>query len=133
MESIFLTDKSRLFLMLFVTCNFALLQAAVSPNVGACSSNPCMNSGLCTSLYNGFVCTCVNGFIGVRCERRSDECSFSDSLRCINGRCKIDPNGKSKCECNANYGGQNCNTKLNTCDYVSCNSGTCVNARNEFK
>eukprot|EP00794_Sanderia_malayensis_P011229 gene11229-12408_t len=109
-----------------------LIESAV--DLGACSSNPCLNSGICTSLQNSFICTCINGHIGVYCERRAEECTFSDSLRCINGRCKINPNGASTCECNANYGGVNCDIKLNTCVYTSCeNGGTCVDTANGFK
>lgn len=105
----------------------AQVSAGVDSSLNACSSNPCLNSGICTYMSNGFVCTCVNGFIGLRCERRSDECTLTDSIRCDNGHCRLDARGIPRCECNAHYGGRYCDKKLNTCEYVSCNGGSCSN------
>ena len=34
----------------------------------ACGSNPCQNGGLCTSVANGFLCSCPVGTSGPRCE-----------------------------------------------------------------
>jgi hypothetical protein len=36
-----------------------------------CTDNPCLNAGSCTpNGVGGFLCTCLNGFVGNRCEAR---------------------------------------------------------------
>ena len=75
---------------------------------GACISNPCLHNGLCTITGRGFMCTCVDGYIGVMCERRSDDCPFDNSLGCVYGRCKLDMSGEPRCICNDGYEGVTC-------------------------
>lgn len=43
----------------------------------ACKDNPCLNAGSCIlNGIGGFICQCLNGFIGNRCEARGKNCSF---------------------------------------------------------
>ncbi|CAF3545623.1 unnamed protein product [Rotaria sp. Silwood1] len=45
-----------------------------------CKSNPCLNAGSCKpNGVGGFVCECLNGFIGNRCEARVDIASLESS------------------------------------------------------
>jgi hypothetical protein len=38
--------------------------------VDPCSPNPCQNNGICTATGTSFVCACLDGFSGQRCETR---------------------------------------------------------------
>ena len=74
-----------------------------------CSSNPCLNGGLCISenLTNfSFRCECKPSYSeGIYCENRIDICKEE---KCSgNGKC-IDINGQTKCECFYLYYGQKC-------------------------
>ena len=114
-----------------ITSQVFLVKADVSVN--KCSCGPCYNGGLCSPTQNGYICTCVNGFIGIHCEKRSDDCPIEESIKCINGLCMLGANGTPKCECNANYGGRYCNQKLNSCTHVSCNGGTCSDTADGYQ
>ena len=35
-----------------------------------CQSNPCRNGGVCRSEGAGYICTCLNGYMGTNCETR---------------------------------------------------------------
>jgi hypothetical protein len=37
-------------------------------DVKPCSSNPCLNSGICYNNGNDFVCVCSSSWTGARCE-----------------------------------------------------------------
>ena len=37
-----------------------------------CASNPCQNGGRCTDAVNGYTCTCLSGYEGDQCERKSN-------------------------------------------------------------
>ena len=36
--------------------------------INACSSQPCLNGGICNATANGFTCSCSPLLTGVRCE-----------------------------------------------------------------
>ena len=42
--------------------------------VDECQSQPCYFNGTCTDLVNGFNCTCLDGFMGQRCEAIIRQC-----------------------------------------------------------
>ena len=117
-------------ILLFLKLNSVYVGAAVVQD--SCDPNPCLNGGICGPAGNGFVCTCINGYIGIRCEARSDECSLFDSTKCINGHCKLDSNGNPKCECNGHFGGQYCDQSLDTCKHGLCKGGTCVDTQSGY-
>ena len=37
-------------------------------DINECASNPCQNGGSCTDQINGYVCHCVDGYLGINCE-----------------------------------------------------------------
>ena len=120
---------TRYLLCSFILCFTLVVKFGLVSGISVqdpCSSSPCLNGGFCGPTINDFVCTCINGYIGLRCEGRSDECSALDSVRCINGRCRLGADGKPTCECNAHFGGQYCDKSLDTCSHTSCKGGTCM-------
>ena len=122
----------KLFALLLTFKQQSLLLNAISVE-DQCLNSPCLNGGFCRTVSDGFVCTCVNGFIGLRCEKRSDECPLIESIKCINGRCRLDSRGTPKCECNANFGGKFCDQSLNTCEHTNCNGGSCLDSPSGYK
>lgn len=56
-------------------------------NINDCSSEPCLNSGTCEDLINGYHCYCIDGFAGISCEQQIDECL---SNPCLNNATCID-------------------------------------------
>lgn len=100
---------------------------------GACISNPCLHNGLCTITPSGFICTCMNGYIGVRCERRADDCPRDNAMNCVHGVCKLDMNGNPRCLCNEGYEGPACSIATDDCASQPClNGGTCTDKNNGF-
>lgn len=94
---------------------------------GACISNPCLHNGMCIVTSSGFICTCVNGYIGVNCERRADDCSRDLSMKCVHGVCKLDMNSHPKCVCAEGFEGPTCELQIDNCAANPChNSGTCI-------
>lgn len=37
-------------------------------DIDECASSPCINSGTCSDLVNGFNCSCMAGFTGDQCQ-----------------------------------------------------------------
>nr|XP_057922474.1 sushi, von Willebrand factor type A, EGF and pentraxin domain-containing protein 1 isoform X2 [Doryrhamphus excisus] len=95
-----------------------------------CFLNPCQNKGMCEEVGAGYVCTCMPGFTGAKCEMDVDEC---DSAPCLNGgRCK-DGMGEFQCECKPGYVGSVCEAEVNECHSSPClNEGVCVDEVNKF-
>ena len=44
-------------------------------DIDECASSPCVNGGTCTDQVNGFICSCVAGFTGTRCQ--TGQCLYS--------------------------------------------------------
>ncbi|XP_071945103.1 uncharacterized protein [Antedon mediterranea] len=90
-----------------------------------CLSNPCFNGGTCNSVTDGqsvsYQCTCIEGFIGDRCQEFSDVDTSSSSYfdpcasePCQNdGFCTFGDDFVSYvCYCQGNYDGVNCENPI---------------------
>ena len=54
-----------------VTTTIATTIEYITRTNDVCQSNPCLNAGSCVpNGVGGFLCQCLNGFVGNRCEAR---------------------------------------------------------------
>nr|XP_006819227.1 PREDICTED: uncharacterized protein LOC102808671 [Saccoglossus kowalevskii] len=85
-----------------------------------CASYPCQNGGTCEIIDHRYLvgeeekhdysykCLCVDGFLGINCQRVRSACDVNDP--CFNGRCVPDEeNVKPTCFCLPGYQGDTCN------------------------
>ncbi|KAK7929498.1 hypothetical protein WMY93_005893 [Mugilogobius chulae] len=87
----------------------------------SCSSNPCTNGGICTSLPNGVCCL----FMGAHCEIGISPCA---SNPCLYGGTCVPRGGDFYCQCRGQYSGQRCLTDVDECVKNPCsNGGQCHN------
>ncbi|XP_069375236.1 sushi, von Willebrand factor type A, EGF and pentraxin domain-containing protein 1 isoform X3 [Paralichthys olivaceus] len=95
-----------------------------------CFLNPCQNKGTCEEVGAGYVCTCMPGFTGAKCEVDVDEC---DSAPCQNGGLCKDGMGDFQCQCKPGFLGHLCEAEVNECVSSPClNDGVCVDEVNKF-
>lgn len=95
-----------------------------------CFLNPCQNKGTCEEVGAGYVCTCMPGFTGAKCEMDIDEC---DSAPCQNGGLCKDGMGDFQCQCKPGFVGSLCEAEVNECLSSPClNEGVCVDEVNRF-
>ncbi|XP_051576791.1 sushi, von Willebrand factor type A, EGF and pentraxin domain-containing protein 1 isoform X5 [Myxocyprinus asiaticus] len=95
-----------------------------------CLLNPCQNQGTCEEVGVGYVCTCLPGFTGAKCESDINEC---DSAPCQNGGLCRDGMGDFKCQCQPGFVGLLCEAEVNECSSSPClNEGVCVDEVNHF-
>ncbi|XP_074555287.1 sushi, von Willebrand factor type A, EGF and pentraxin domain-containing protein 1 [Halichoeres trimaculatus] len=95
-----------------------------------CFLNPCQNKGTCEEVGAGYVCTCMPGFTGAKCEVDINEC---DSAPCQNGGLCKDGMGDFQCECKPGFLGSLCEAEVNECLSSPClNEGVCLDEVNKF-
>lgn len=75
-------------------------------------SDPCSNGGLCKDEVNSFLCTCLPGFQGQRCEEDINEC---ESNPCKNGANCTDCVNSYTCTCPAGFSGIHCENNTPDC------------------
>eukprot|EP00794_Sanderia_malayensis_P020572 gene20572-22596_t len=76
--------------------------------ITACTSNPCKNGASCQVTSSGFVCNCMAGYTGLRCETFIDLCSTTSCEN--NGTCSV-INGTATCHCIYPFTGMRCDQK----------------------
>ena len=84
--------------------------------IDPCSSDPCLNFGICMTKPDGYECLCLPNFNGSRCE---NDYSAKNAV----------------CECPTGYTGSFCETFINQCPYLvnPCkNFGICLGIPNEY-
>ncbi|RNA24253.1 fibropellin-1-like isoform X2 [Brachionus plicatilis] len=85
-------------------------------DLGACSSNPCLNSGKCIAQLSSrdYYCECVGPYIGQNCGTYVDYCANN---RCENGAtCFPQPDSKNySCNCVDGFYGNYCEKEINEC------------------
>ncbi|XP_068079104.1 protein crumbs homolog 2b isoform X1 [Danio rerio] len=107
---------------------FIRIGGMLEPHLGCigsplCLSEPCLNNGTCTDLFNLAVCKCAPGWTGERCQENIDECGEQP---CVQGSCQ-DLLGDYECRCPVGFGGKNCDVEVDQCKDHQCeNGGSCV-------
>lgn len=79
---------------------------------------------------SGYVCLCVDGITGEKCEININEC---DSNPCSKFGTCVDQVGAYFCECEAGFTGTHCETNIDECElYKPCLHGTCIDGRDNY-
>ena len=87
-------------------CNQYYTGSSCQYDLRPCSSDPCLNSGLCNNIGSTFICTCQSIFYGTFCENQVNLCLNSS---CESGQSKCVQNGTTtQCICFNGYTGLNC-------------------------
>lgn len=103
-------------------------------NNDPCSSNPCMNNGMCVRKGNSYYCECSSRYIGDHCETNQISGCYSDP--CMHGgSCREAPDGISTfCLCRPGYRGEFCEIEADACRPNPClHSGVCNAIASDFQ
>ncbi|XP_030844921.1 fibropellin-1-like [Strongylocentrotus purpuratus] len=99
-------------------------------NIDDCSTNPCMNSGVCVDEVNSFTCNCAAGYTGDTCLTDIDDCTPN---LCMNGGACTDGVNSYTCACLLGFTGSMCETDIDDCSPNPCmNGGSCTDGVNTF-
>ncbi|CAF1058555.1 unnamed protein product, partial [Brachionus calyciflorus] len=99
-------------------CNKNYVGSACQYKTLPCSSNPCLNNGLCEDNLseNNFKCQCLKGkneseiYYGQYCEFKRNVCQ---NETCSNNGYCFDNDNTAKCKCFSMFSGEKCETKSN--------------------
>ncbi|RNA34389.1 von Willebrand factor type EGF and pentraxin domain-containing 1 [Brachionus plicatilis] len=91
----------------FCSCAAHYGGSACQLNLKPCSSNPCLNRGLCIEDLekSTYQCNCTHLYEGKNCQIKKDVCS--NETCSLHGYC-IDENDLPKCKCFYLYSGEKC-------------------------
>lgn len=136
------TDRFFLwFSILWILCILPSRTSGVgstAQNEGACISQPCENGGTCHEFNEAFLCTCLNGFSGSRCERNDsaieDNPYACTSNPCMRGQCVSSGPEQFTCMCSPGWVGELCDRDQDECVTPDiCGPGlTCVNNEGSY-
>lgn len=92
----------------------------------ACELRPCLNNATCithpTNRYE-YSCSCLNGFVGDRCEINKDDCIDN---KCPSAMICVDLINDYACRCPPGLTGVNCSLDVDPCIKSPClNGATC--------
>ncbi|XP_078371975.1 von Willebrand factor D and EGF domain-containing protein-like isoform X3 [Oculina patagonica] len=86
----------------------------------------CQNNGSCSPVKprgtGYYLCNCLPGFKGTKCETNIDECQ---SYPCSQGRC-VDGINNYTCICDPGYDGRDCDHNIDDCVSSHCAYGNCT-------
>jgi hypothetical protein len=100
-------------------CNDYFTGESCDTDTRACSSNPCLNNGICVDIQNKsksltnweYKCNCTIGiFGGENCQNEINLCLINKECN-KNGYC-VNDNGQAKCKCFMSYFGDKCENTL---------------------
>ncbi|CAF1126727.1 unnamed protein product [Rotaria sordida] len=96
------------------------------------AENPCANNGSCRGIsMDKFICHCLPGYHGERCEKLIDAC-FDNPCK-QQGQCQTLSDGRFKCHCLHGFTGYRCEINIDDCILHRCqNNGTCIDKINDY-
>ncbi|CAD5229282.1 unnamed protein product [Bursaphelenchus okinawaensis] len=94
-----------------------------------CKPSSCKH-GVCRSIFNDFMCSCKEGWEGLRCDRDVNECL--EHFPCENNGSCVNTEGGFNCVCPQYYFGERCET-AGICTTSPCQHGKCIqNGQNNY-
>ena len=106
--------------------------------IDECEGDPCTNGGQCINGFGSFLCSCLQGYGGRRCEvacpqgfvgeRCEVDLNYCSSDTCSNGGSCVEERDGYTCICPPNYTGPHC-TMANDCNINNClHDGECTDS-----
>lgn len=92
-------------------------------NIDECSSQPCLNDGICVSRSGSYECRCLLGYLGDHCEIEQSKQRQCNPKACPQFAECVDVGNTVTCVCKPEYPGDypNCNVE------TSCGNTPCLN------